>query len=115
MVQHPPGDMPGQSHDGGVAGLRLGQLRDRVMAAIVETETLKTSSRCQFPPGGAPAELEALRVDMAVLTCREWEMVGLRSSERFSPLPKFKDGAVGIVVHGDRSQPGVGLAAPHSE
>jgi hypothetical protein len=54
MLKHLSLEMPGKSHDRGIAGLRLGKLRDCVMTAIVDSEALQASRSGQFPPSRAP-------------------------------------------------------------
>src|SRR5271170_2742131 len=96
--------MSGQGHDRGVANLRLGKLRNRVVPQIVKTQTRQRAfyvfhfcfaipailcgvlnlaalraKYCprQAAPRRSPTPLTALGVDMAILTGRDDEMVGL--------------------------------------
>jgi hypothetical protein len=45
VLEHLLRHVPGQCHDGSVNRLRLGKLRDRVVSAIVKTESLYPGSR----------------------------------------------------------------------
>src|ERR1035437_754327 len=86
-----------------------------MMAAIMEPEGLQTGGLGQFAPRGTPALLVTLRVNMAVLTRGEQEMLRLRTAKRLGPLPKLHYGITGVIVHGDRTQARVRLAAAHVE
>jgi RNA polymerase sigma-70 factor (ECF subfamily) len=52
---------------------------------------------------------------MAVLTSRKDEMLRLGATERASALPQLKNSGVNVIVHRDRPQSSVHLAAPNGK